>query len=263
MSISLNSKIIRDFGKAAATYDNYAILQRNVADKLFGMLQEQIVVQNILDIGCGTGYFHELLRKNKIYAPLVQLDISPQMCNVAANYASPPEYGGTYTCAADMHNIPFSNEIFSAIFSSMTMQWAIDLNQVFKEAVRILEPEGNFAFSIVGSGSLMELSEAYKAAGKIAPIHNFYTQNEIEIYLKQVGFNNYKISNENITMNYKDIYSLLRSIKGVGASYKGNLAGGIKGKSYFTEIEKAYHELFSGDAGLQATWNIVYVTGCK
>ena len=108
MTPSIRKKIIRDFSKAAKTYDNYAILQRMVADKLFDRATSICSIKDspILDIGAGTGYFHELLRKNKIYTPLVQMDISYEMCKTAAKYASPPEYGATYTCVADMANLP-------------------------------------------------------------------------------------------------------------------------------------------------------------
>jgi malonyl-CoA O-methyltransferase len=69
--------IIRNFNKAAANYDQYATLQRKASDYLFTLISKNISKANlVIDAGSGTGYFHELLRKNKLYCPLVQLDIA-------------------------------------------------------------------------------------------------------------------------------------------------------------------------------------------
>lgn len=261
MNITLNEKIIRDFGRASKDYDNYAVLQRQVADRLFAMVKSQFGDGVVLDIGCGTGYFHELLRKNKIYLPLVQMDISPRMCEVSASYASPPEYGGTYTCVSDMHFLPFKDNAFSVLFSSMTMQWATDVKQVFQEAARVLKPGGKFAFSIVGNGSLKELNEVFKTSGQVPPIHKFYSETEIIMQIANCGFNGYKVSSENITMYYDDIFGLLGAIKGVGASYKGVRGVGIKGKNYFLDIDALYKNTFFSEKGLLASWNIIYITG--
>lgn len=261
MSVSFKKKIQQDFGRAAQTYDNYAILQRKVSDKLFAMYR--IGDASILDIGCGTGYFHELLRKNKIYLPLVQVDLSQKMCAIAASYASPPEYGATYTCATDMHNLAFADNSFSSIFSSMTMQWSEELQNVLSEVKRILINNGTFAFSIVANGSLNELREAFLLAGLNPPIHNFASRNEIETIFNQAGFYSYETHSEAISMFYKDIYQLLYAIKNVGASYKGKQHNSLRGKNHFLEVEKIYLDKFTNSEGLKASWNIVYVTGKK
>lgn len=252
---------MRDFSRAAKTYDHYALLQRNVTDKLFEICKPSSGV--VLDIGCGTGYFHELLRKNKIYLPLVQADISQEMCKVAASYASSIEYGGTYTCALDMHNLPFADNSFSSIFSSMTMQWSQVLKQVISEAKRVLINKGNFSFSIVADGSLHELREAFLLAGLNPPIHDFISHAQIETTLRQIGFSTYEIYNETITMFYEDIYSLLRAIKNIGASYKGTHHNGFRGKGHFVEVARIYQDKFFSSKGLPASWNITYVKVSK
>ncbi len=257
--ITIDTKIRRDFSRAAKTYDNYAVLQRIVAEKLFLDFKLSIDGVGILDLGCGTGYFHELLRKNKIYVPLVQLDISHSMSKTADIYSSSPEYGGTYTCTADMHSLPFADASFSDIFSSMTLQWASGLGQVFLEAKRVLQDEGNFAFSIVADGSLFELKEVFAAMGEKPPVHKFVTQSELETELEKSGFSIQEIHSEPIFMFYKDIYAMLLSIKGVGASYKGTREGGIKGKNYFVKMEKIYRDNFVHNEGLPLSWNIIYV----
>lgn len=261
MTLTLQEKISRDFGRVAHNYDNYALLQRQVAEKLF--YEFTIVPGVMLDIGCGTGYFHELLRKNKIYLPLVQTDIASEMCQIASGYASPPEYGATHTCVADMHHLPFANETFSGIFSSMTMQWSHDPVKVFSEIARLLAPNGTFACSLVSQGSLAELYQAFVLAGYTPPIHEFYSQNELGAALKSAGLTIGKIHAEIITLHYDDVISLLRSIKNVGASYKGSRYSGLRGKNYFSEIEKHYRSNFAGENGMPVSWRVVHIHGYK
>jgi malonyl-CoA O-methyltransferase len=272
MTLSFKKKIMRDFNRAAKTYDTFAALQRKVSERLFNIqsLQNQLTKaqigqerRTILEIGCGTGYFHELLRKNKIYLPLIQIDIAPAMCEIAASYASPPEYGRTHTCAADMHHLPFADNSFNIIFSSMTMQWAENIEQVFIEAKRVLSNGGDFAFSIVGNDSLFELQQSFLLANLSSPIHSFSSQNEIKEKLIQAGLAESEVFTETITMFYDDIYSLLRAIKNVGASYKNNNQKGLLGKKHFEKVEKIYHSKFATPKGLPLSWNIIYIKGRK
>lgn len=261
MTTSFNSRISRDFSRAAHSYDGHAILQRIVSDRLFCLWQRQ--EGTILDIGCGTGYFHELLRKNKIYQPLVQTDIASEMCNIAASYASPPEYGLTHSCISDMHQLPFTDSSFTNIFSSMTLQWSQNRSQVFSEINRILKENGNFALSIVANGSLTQLHEAFTSAGHLPPIHKFACKDDIESELKKAGLKINNISSEVTTLHFGSLLEIIKSIKGVGASYKENRQGGIKGKGYFSKIQEIYQDRFADKNGLPLSWNIIYVTGSK
>jgi malonyl-CoA O-methyltransferase len=262
MTSSFSTRIIRDFSRAAQTYDRHALLQRKVADQLFNrsahIWQADHRKANILDIGCGTGYFHELLRKNKIYTPIAQLDISHEMCKIAASYASLPEYGDTFTYCADMHNLPFAKDTFSSIFSSMTLQWADGIGKCLLEAKRVLAPKGSFAFSLVGEGSIHELTEAFCLAGHAPPIHHFINKPELDWQLKHAGFSVTILYQDSITLLHRDFRSLIRSIKGVGASYKNVHNPGLKGKNYFIDVETAYRNKFSTTEGLPLSWNIIY-----
>ena len=273
MSQTFKQKIVRDFSRSAKKYDTYAILQRKVSERLFDLLNHllyldglkddhkkhsQNQVCDILEIGCGTGYFHELLRRNKISSSLLQVDISPEMCALAASYASPANYGATYTAICDMHELPFAGNTFATIFSSMTMQWSESLGKVFQEAGRVLGDNGKFVFSLVGSGSLYELREAFSRADVYPPVHTFASLDEVKEKLIQAGLAEIECYSETITMHYDNLHSLLRSIKNVGASYKLSECMGLRGKGYFTEVEAIYNKLFKLEKGLPLSWNILY-----
>jgi malonyl-CoA O-methyltransferase len=267
MSLTFHEKIIRDFSRAARNYDIHAILQRKVSDRLFNIIKSDKQLStmpnsfgNILDIGCGTGYFHELLRKSKIYAPLWQTDISQEMCKIAALYSSPPEYGATYTSVCDMHHLPFADKAFSTIFSSMAMQWSENLHEVFLEAKRVLTKNGRFFFSIVGDGSLQELKKTFTQAGFSPPVHDFLSLNDVKEKLITSGFREIEISDQTIIMHYENIQNMLREIKNIGASYKSSQAKGLRGRGYFLQLEKIYNDRFLQERGLPLSWNIIYVS---
>lgn len=260
MKPSFKQKIIRGFDRAAQTYDQYAVLQRKVCDRLFALsaIRAEDVV---LDGGCGTGYLHELLRKNKIYCPLVQLDMSEKMCRVAAGYSSPPEYGGTETVCGDMEKLPFTDGSFDFVFSSLTLQWAEDIAAALDEARRVLRNNGRLAFSITGEKTLYELKESFAAMDDIPHVNdNFMTEDNLRLILKKCGFKNIRLHSELIIEKHGGIDNLLRSIKGIGAGYKKG-SGKYPGRDYFARLEQLYIEKF-GDS-LPLSWDIIYVTADK
>jgi malonyl-CoA O-methyltransferase len=257
----MKKAIIRDFDKAAKSYDEHAKVQRIIADKLFAM-GEFNAQQIVLDAGCGTGYFHELLRKNKIYCPLVQADISPNMCKIAAEYASSKEYGGTYTINEDIANLPIENNIIDVVFSSMTLQWTEDLTATFTELHRVLKKGGKIIFSTVGDGSLHELDKSFANIDDNTHINqNFQTEDTVRESLAAAGFNNISLTSENITENFSDVMAIMRSIKGVGANYKGG--GKYLGKQYFAMLEQEYKSNYGNQHGLPLSWNIIFGVATK
>ena len=58
-----SEQVKRSFSSASDSYDEHAVLQREIGDRLIGHLNfTKLEPKRILDIGCGTGYFTRLLR---------------------------------------------------------------------------------------------------------------------------------------------------------------------------------------------------------
>ena len=55
--------IASSFGKAADTYDKHAAFQRDVGHRLLDKLPKNLTGLRVLDLGCGTGYFSQLLQQ--------------------------------------------------------------------------------------------------------------------------------------------------------------------------------------------------------
>lgn len=114
--------IAQNFSKAAKSYDNYAIFQQHMAQKLVDNIHYP--PSTILDIGCGTGYVSWLLRKKFPNCQNILIDISAEMLKYAQKNLDAQAY--YICCSADdilqitdickKHNV-------SLIVSNLCIQW--------------------------------------------------------------------------------------------------------------------------------------------
>ena len=75
----INKKIIKEsFSKSSLEYNDYAFVQKIMAKKLIGYI-ENININTILEIGCGTGILTKKLLTRYKNAKLTALDISENM----------------------------------------------------------------------------------------------------------------------------------------------------------------------------------------
>src|SRR5690606_3400762 len=148
--------IARHFGAAAPHYDQHARLQRDVADRLSAFLPQQLNAEVVLDLGCGTGYCSERLRRRLPDSHLLCLDLALPMLKRSALRG----VEGSLVCA-DAVALPFPGSSVDLLFSSLAIQWCEDLPQLFAEVRRVLRPGGLALFSTFGPATLQELREAW------------------------------------------------------------------------------------------------------
>lgn len=260
--MSLKSRIQHGFGKAASQYDIHALLQREVAQQLFRESRSLFPASgNILDAGCGTGYFHELARSHGEKWAITQLDLAFGMCHYAASYSSPPAYGGTFTVNADMELLPFLGHSFDGIFSSLALQWVSNLKQAFAECYRVLKPGASLAFATLVPGTLKELAFAFSCIDDRPHIHHFPREEEVLALLQAAGFKVVLCQTERKIFFHPTSGDLLKSLKGIGASYKGEAARFDRKK--FIRLEAYYRDYFMQEEGLPASWEILYITAVR
>ena len=91
-----SAQVRRAFSGATNTYDEHAVLQREVADRLLQHIEfAKIDPRRILDIGCGTGYFTRLITRRFKKADVTALDLSEGMvrCTSQARGRRMPWHG--------------------------------------------------------------------------------------------------------------------------------------------------------------------------
>lgn len=259
MSSIHHQQVKAGFNRAAAHYDDFAGLQRMVARELFEKAKLSLPAVNTwLDVGCGTGFLQELLRSHGHQNPLLQLDISPAMCAIANRYASDPAYGQTVTIAGDMAQLPLVDAAVHGVMSSLALQWSDAMEQTLGEIKRVLEPKGVLYASIMGSGSLQELAACYQHLGRKAPIQAFISLEELQKTAESVFQGEVNIIEKPITLHYENVMQLLKGLRGIGASYKGKREQ-LASKGFFAQLESEYQRRYGMEAGVPATWNILYI----
>jgi malonyl-CoA O-methyltransferase len=252
-------RIQHDFGKAAAQYDQHALLQRQVAQQLFALAHPQFQpVNRILDAGCGTGYFHELARSHHCYSTVTQVDIAEPMCHIAANYASAPPFGTTHTLAADCELLPFADGSFTDIFSSLMIQWT-DYPRCLQEFHRILAAGGTLSLATLGTDTLSELASACGSVDTAPHVNRFISTGTLLAALSDAGFATITLQEERKRIYYPTVRALMHSLKAIGARYKEHRRPSLYGKGWLENIEQAYREHYGDAEGLPATWHMYYI----
>lgn len=135
-------------------YDKYAeIRQKELKNKakkshcfvekpMMSSMLPDLLNKKILLVGCGTGEEIEILEKVNA-KDVVGIDISKHSIEIAKK--TYPKY--TFI-EADMHGIPFEDETFDFVYSSLALHYAKDIDNVIKEIKRVLKSEGQFLFSV-------------------------------------------------------------------------------------------------------------------
>lgn len=98
--------------------------------------------KKVLMLGCGTGEEKLILEK---YSPkkLVGLDLSEKSIAIAKKSYPDCEFH-----VGNMLNLPFKDEEFDFIYSSLAISHIEDKDKVFKEIKRVLSPHGTLLFSV-------------------------------------------------------------------------------------------------------------------
>lgn len=137
------------FSRAAGSYDAAAALQRDVGERLLGMGSSHPGEQ-LLDAGCGTGYFSRMWRERG--KRVTALDLAPGMLDVARQRQAAHHY-----LLGDIEQVPLPDAAMDICFSSLVVQWCSDLPAALAELYRVTRPGGVILFSTLAAGSLQEL----------------------------------------------------------------------------------------------------------
>ncbi|MGX5173108.1 malonyl-ACP O-methyltransferase BioC [Aliikangiella sp. IMCC44653] len=250
--------IAQSFSSAAKHYDEFAFLQNEVADRVFERLElMRIKPKNILDVGCGTGYCTRKLRKLFKRAKVNGVDIAPGMIE-QANHQQPLLNKINYQ-VADAESLPFADNSFELVFSSLTVQWSNDLNIMMAELHRVLKPGGLLIFSTLGPDTLLELRQSWQQVDDNVHVNEFLDMHIVGDIVFNASFENTVMDRDVITLTYQTMLGLMRDLKGIGAhNVNSGRPKGMLGKQKFKQLEQAYEQFRWQDGQLPATYEVVY-----
>ena len=100
--------------------------------------------KKILMLGCGTGEESKLLETfGASSKQLIGIDLSNKSIEIAKNTYPDIEF-----VVGDMNNLPFENECFDFVYSSLAIHYNATPEKTYKEVYRVLKPDGLFLFSV-------------------------------------------------------------------------------------------------------------------
>jgi len=116
-------------------------------------------IQNLLDIGTGTGRILEVL--GDMVENAVGVDVSHEMLAVARGNL---ERAGMSNCQVrhgDMYHLPLADQLFDAVTIHLVLHYAEDPAQIIKEAARTLQPGGQMVIVDFAMHSEQELRKEH------------------------------------------------------------------------------------------------------
>lgn len=252
------------FGKAANTYKENAVLQGEVNRRLLERLDYiRINPIWILDVGAGNGAATRPLLTRYRQARVYALDSAFEMLSELRRQTKWLPARRLNRVCAEAACLPFAENSFDLIFSSLTFQWCFALTQVFTEIMRVLKPGGVLLFATLGPDTLQELRHSWSEVDDFEHVNRFVDMHAIGDMMLKAGYGDPVTDIDRIILNYPDIFSLLRSLKAIGANtVAGMRARGLTGKGRFQQMRQHYEVFRSGD-GLPATYEIIYGHGWK
>ncbi len=238
-------RIARCFRQALATYNDHAIVQRQVGRRLLTLTDEfsDIRYERALEIGCGTGLLtHELCRQ-KAVATLFLNDLVADFLPLVV--MGLPERQGPVLCPCfgDIETIPLPSDL-NLIISSSSFQWLADLPRFFQTLSRSLQAGGFLVFSLFGPGTLAEFRELtgvgldYRRAEELAAIlaRDFIVERVVE---------------ERIPLLLPNPRALLHHLRATGVGGAREYRWSKKGLQRF---EQEYQARFGADGGVVASF---------
>jgi len=260
-------RVRRAFDRAAESYQQFAVLQTEACNRLLEKLEVvKLSPQIILDAGSGPGAAIPTLFSRYKKAQVVTLDLSENMLIKANRHGS--LLRSPLAVCGDIENLPFADNSFDLVFSSLSMQWCNDLNAAMMEARRVLKPGGLYVFTTFGPDTLKELRYSWSEVDDGGHVNQFIDMHEIGDALLQDGFAEPVMEAEIITVTYNSVDALMHDLKAIGANVTasipgrdnagdGRVAKGLGGKTVLKTVRQAY-EKFRRDQLLPATYEIIY-----
>ena len=267
----------RNFARAAATYDDAAVLQREVGRRMAEKLDVvKLAPAAVLDAGCGTGDAQAGLALRYPGARLVALDIAIPMLSLAQAKALAQAREGKsvlsrllsavssvsrresdYVCG-DLSRLPFAAGAFDLAWSNLALQWVDDLPHALGELGRVLREGGLISFSTFGPDTLRELRAAFAGVDRYSHVSRFIDMHDIGDMLVAAGFGDPVMHMEYVTLTYPDASAMMRDLKAIGATNATKLRPrALMGRKRWERAVAAL-ETTRRDGRLPATFEVIY-----
>lgn len=209
----LDSQLIKiRFEQAQDTYHQQAYVQKQIANSLLlKLLDNGKNFNNILEVGCGTGFLTKLIEQQLTYNNLILNDL------YLSKHLTTPY---SLFLQGDISKISLPKNL-NLIISSSTIQWLNNLQDFFTACHNSLANNGVLCFSTFLPDNFFELNNILKAKP------NYLSIEQLNMYLSPL-FKELKFTTQTMTLGFSNPLEILRHIKatGVNAIYTQSLTKG-------------------------------------
>ncbi|MFT5302093.1 MAG: malonyl-CoA O-methyltransferase [Mariniblastus sp.] len=252
----VKEQIARQFSRAAATYDQAATLQFEMALRLIQSLTP-LAGGTVVDLGCGTGGTLEQLAGQTIVSESIELigiDLAPGMIELAQQRVP----RATFHCC-DLESTPLGNASVAAVVSNAAIQWC-DTAAALNEIDRICQPGASIRLSTFGPETMHEVRSAWLEANDPAErVHVFESAKRLEQRITHMRWLDLSIISELKVQPFDSVDALLKNIKQVGATNASlSRPAGLLGPARYRKFRNVLEQRLARDGQLNLTYDCIY-----
>uniref|UniRef100_G3SWB7 Arginine-hydroxylase NDUFAF5, mitochondrial n=3 Tax=Elephantidae TaxID=9780 RepID=G3SWB7_LOXAF len=232
-----------------------------VADRVYDIARDFPLA---LDVGCGRGYIAQHLNKETV-GKFCQADIAENALKNRIETEIP-----TLSVLADEEFLPFRENTFDLVVSSLSLHWVNDLPRALEQIHYVLKPDGVFIGAMFGGDTLYELrcslqlAETEREGGFSPHVSPFTAVTDLGHLLGRAGFNTLTVDTDEIQVNYPGMFELMEDLQGMGESNCSWNRKALLHRDTMLAAAAVYREMYRNEDGsLPATYQIYYMIGWK
>lgn len=257
------------FSEKASTYDQYALVQKMMAERLRDFTAAAArpgMVARILEVGCGTGGLTRLLRPLFPASHYQAIDMAAGMLRQAKERLGQEGLECAFL-QADIEEWVWEQESRSwdLIVSGACFQWLLQPAETLKGIGKLLRPGAPLLFSTFGPRTFEELHASFRYAhlhlGQNEVRHglSFYSGDQWKAMLAAAGFEEVRVFSRKVVLTYPTVLDFLHAVKAVGANASQEKSSGLGRKRLLMEMMRYYERTYATDDGISVTYDLLYI----
>ncbi len=256
--MNVNTEICKAFNKNAHHYEQVALVQHEIGERLFERLQYlKIKPRFILDLGCGPGTFSKRLQACYPDAFIIGFDLAIGMLKEAKTKQG--WWKKWPLVAGDMLAMPFPDGLFDLVFANQVIHWAPSLPKLMSELGRVMNKNGCLMFSTLGPDTFRELRHVALGQDKHAHTNHFIDMHDVGDCLLAEHFLDPVVDMDMMTAHYPSSRALLQGLKAQGVrNINPKRNPGLTGKAAFNAFEQEISAFKTEQGKFPLTYEVVY-----